>query len=510
VLNLNRSSSDDIPAILRDRDFDTFQTLSLGLSATPIHKLQPPIMLYRIQGRTPSKFLALSLLSSVASCCVVALPLSRLAWSAPATSPATADTKPTSLPADRLGANLQNSPKAVVDEVWQFINQYYVDPKFNRLDWAAIRTSLLSQRYSSPQAAYQQIRTTLAQLNDPYTRFLDPKEYGQLANKTIGEQRGVGIELTLKGEILSVSRVEANSVAAKAGVKLGDRVLSINGRSAERLSLERANQMLLGSSGTPLLLTISRGAEKPQFLRIVRDGQVEQTVRYEARPLMGTKIGYIRLTGFNVGSAQQMADAINALKKQAVSGFILDLRDNPGGLLDPGLVIARQFLTQGVIVQILEREGKPQQVRANNSALTNLPLVVLVNRESASASEVLAGALQDNRRATIVGTPTFGKALVQAMHELMDGSAVVVTVAHYYTPLGTDISTKGITPDVVVAATMREDQELRAFPQLWASSRDARYSRALEILASKIRAPNAPRPTAPTGRTGDSPSNLLR
>lgn len=457
------------------------------------------------KSRSIRQLTLLSLWGVVASLSLVSLPLGRLTWAAPASAPSTTDSNP-----KRLGANLQNSPKAVVDEVWQFVDQYYVDPKFNQLNWSAIRTSLLSQRYSSPQAAYQQIRNTLAQLNDPYTRFLDPKEYGQLANKTIGEQRGVGIDLTLKGEILSVSRVEPNSVAAKAGVKLGDRVLSINGRSAERLALDRAKQMLLGSAGAPLFLTISRGTEKPQVVRIVRDGQIEQTVRYEARPLMGRKIGYIRLMGFNAGSAQQMADAIKELQKQSVSGFILDLRDNPGGLLDPGLVIARQFLTQGVIVQISEREGKPQQIRANNSALTNLPLVILVNRESASASEILAGALQDNRRATVVGTPTFGKALVQAMHELMDGSAVVVTVAHYYTPRGTDISKKGITPDIVVAVPPSEDQDLRAFPQLWASSRDLRYSRALEVLSSKMQAAPAPLRGAAPSRPGGGPADLLR
>jgi carboxyl-terminal processing protease len=419
---------------------------------------------------------------------------------------------------DPRRSTLRNSPKAVVDEVWQFVNQYYIDGKFNRLNWVAVRTSLLARNYTSSEAAYGAIRDTLAQLQDPYTRFLEPREYSQLASKTVGEQRGIGIELTANpnGNNLRVSRLEANSVAAKAGVRLGDLVLSINGRSTEGLTIERAAQLLKGSAGMPVVLTISRGTEKPQSFKIVRDGPIEQTVRYELKSVAGAQVGYIRLTGFNSGSTQQMADAIAALQKQSVRGLILDLRDNPGGLLDAGINITRHFLPSGVVVQTLERQGKSQSIRANNSALTNLPLVVLVNRESASASEIVAGALQDNRRATIVGTRTFGKAMVQALHELADGSAVVVTVAHYYTPRGTDISTKGITPDIQLPVNPSQDFILRTSPQLWGSSRDERFTAALDVLARQIRTPASgvappatPGANPTTPRTGGK-SDLLR
>jgi carboxyl-terminal processing protease len=271
------------------------------------------------------------------------------------------------------------------------------------------------------------------------------------------------------------------------------------------------------------MLMLGRGSEKPFSLKIVRDGPIANTVNAQLRFITGARIGYIRLTGFNAGSAKQMEEAINNLKKQNVQGFILDLRDNPGGLLEPGLTIARQWITQGVIVKIVERLDKTQQVRANNSALTNLPLVVLVNRESASASEILAGALQDNKRATVVGTQTFGKAFVQAVHELADGSAVVLTVAHYYTPLGTDISRKGITPDVVLATSPLQDLELRSNPLLWGGPRDARYMRAVEILTQKLSAspvrsstpaepsPSiAPSPSPAPPLPANSPADLLR
>lgn len=384
---------------------------------------------------------------------------------------------------------LKDSPKVLVDEVWQFVNQYYVDPKFNRLDWQTLRTSLLSRTYTSPAAAYEVIRSTLAQLNDPYTRFLDPQEFGQLLRQTTGEPQDLGLELNLVGKNLQISRITINSPAAKAGVQVGDRLLSINGRSTDQMSLERAERLLKSGGGGLLVLTLSRPGKNPFSVEIGLEAPVDNTVVYQVKSVVGASIGYIRLTGFNAKSAEHMASAIAALKNQRVQGFVLDLRNNPGGLLEPGLKIARMWLSRGVIVQILEREGKTKPILADNSALTDLPLVVLVNQESASASEILAGALQDNQRATVIGTRTFGKALVQAVHELTDGSAIVVTVAHYYTPRGTDISQKGITPDLLLPEDTVQELELRVNPQLLATPRDNRFTRALEVLAGKIRTP---------------------
>lgn len=382
---------------------------------------------------------------------------------------------------------LRDSPKTLVDEVWQFVNRYYVDPQFNKQDWQAVRTSLLSRRYSSSEQAYTTIRNLLSRFNDPYTRFLPAQEYSSLLKQTTGEEVGVGLELTITDNKLQVLRVEPGSAAAKAGMQPGDQILSINGRSAKNLPLERANKLLKGYAGSPLMLVIVRSPKDPISVKIVRDGPIPKTVQYRVVTSQGEKIGYLRLTVFNANSAQELSEAISALKKEPVKGFVLDLRNNPGGLLDKGLEIADMWLDRGVIVQIQDRKGKTEQIRAKSTALSDLPLVVLVNRESASASEILAGALQENQRAKVVGSRTFGKALVQALHELTDGSAIVITVAHYYTPKGIDISKTGIQPDIALPDDPITEQLLRTSPLLWASPGDPAFVRGLQILDSQIR-----------------------
>jgi carboxyl-terminal processing protease len=386
---------------------------------------------------------------------------------------------------------LKDSPKTLVDEVWQFVNSYYVDPDFNHQNWQAVRTSLLAKQYTSNQQAYETIRSTLATFNDPFTRFLAASEYASLQKQTTGEEVGAGVELALNDDKVTVAKIAANSAAAKADLKVGDQVLSIDGRSTRNLPLERANKLTKGFAGTPLMLVVTRPQKDPFLVKIIREGPITATVQARVTPVAGSNVGYIRLSGFNANSGKEMSEAIVSLKKEQVQGFILDLRDNPGGLLEKGLEIAAMWIDRGVLVQILSRKGEKEQIKARNTALTNLPLVVLVNADSASASEILAGALQDNRRATVIGTKTFGKALVQAVHELSDGSAIVITVAHYYTPKGTDIAHTGVAPDVAVSLDTTQDYLLKANPLLWGTVRDPAFARALEVLATKIRAPLA-------------------
>ncbi|AFY59517.1 S41 family peptidase [Synechococcus sp. PCC 6312] len=388
-----------------------------------------------------------------------------------------------------LAAPLQDSPKALVDEAWQFLNQYYIDPKFNEQDWQSLRTDLLSRNYSSPDQAYATIQQTLATLGDPYTRFLPPREYSQLMRQTQGEQVDVGLVLQEDGDILQVAAIVPQSLATKANVKVGDEIVTINGRSTDRLTLERAQTLMKGPAGSAVKLSVKRGSEKPFMVEIKREGKIDPTVQYQTFSLAGTPVGYIRLSGFNSTSSQDMAAAVQALKKSKVQGFILDLRYNPGGLLDAGIDIARQWLPSGVIVRIRQQQDEPQEVRANQTALTNLPLVILVNNNSASASEILAGALQDQKRALVVGTHTFGKARVQAVHEMSDGSALVVTVARYLTPSGRDIAQQGIIPDVIVPESPGIDQELRLNPQAIPSPRDPIVAKSLELLATQIQTP---------------------
>ncbi len=387
---------------------------------------------------------------------------------------------------------LKDSPKALVDEAWQFVNSYYVDPDFNHQNWQAVRTSLLGKQYTSTEQAYETIRATLATFNDPFTRFLAASEYAALQQQTTGGEVGAGVELAMNGDKVTVAKIAANSAAAKSDLKVGDQVLAIDGRSTRNLPLERANKLTKGYAGTPLMLVVTRPQKDPFLIKIVREGAIAPTVQAQVAPVVGGKVGYIRLSGFNANSAKEMSEAIANLKKEQVQGFILDLRDNPGGLLEKGLEIAAMWIDRGVLVQILSRKGEKEQIKARNTALTDLPLVVLVNGDSASASEILAGALQDNQRATVIGSKTFGKALVQAVHELSDGSAIVITVAHYYTPKGTDIAHTGVAPDVVVSLDTTQDYLLKANPLLWGTVRDPAFSRALEVLATKIQTPLVP------------------
>jgi carboxyl-terminal processing protease len=226
------------------------------------------------------------------------------------------------------------------------------------------------------------------------------------------------------------------------------------------------------------------------------------TVEYSQKTVGGRPIGYIRLIEFNANASTQMATAIRTLSEAGVEGFVLDLRGNPGGLLMASIDISRMWLQHGPIVRTLDRSGNDEAISANRTALTSLPLTVLVDGRSASSSEILTGALRDNNRATVVGATTFGKALVQSLHGLTDGSGLTVTVAHYYTPNGTDISTKGITPDVPVDLSAQQRRELFGNPALLGTDVDTQYRRAAEVLEQTILASQNTPATVGASRLG--------
>jgi carboxyl-terminal processing protease len=399
----------------------------------------------------------------------------------------------------RAGSGFQDSPKAVVDEVWQLVNRHYVDGKFNQTDWQATRQSLLSRNYSSKEEAYQAIRAALKQLNDPYTRFMNPSEYTALTTQTAGELSGIGIHLGMdeKNKVLTVVSPIPNSPASKAGIQPGDQLLAINGQSTAKMTVEQASNLIRGKAGTPITLSLSR-ANRGQFdINLTRAVIELPTVTYQVRQEGAERLGYIHLNEFNAHASEQMRAAIQDLNRQKVQGFVLDLRGNPGGLLQSGVEITRMWLDKGMIVRTVDRDGHSDPVAANRSALTNLPLVVLVDGNSASCSEIVTGALQDNRRATVVGSKTFGKALVQSIHELSDKSGLAVTIAHYYTPNGADINHKGIIPDVLVNIEPAQMLTLQRSPNLIGTSADPQYARAVASLKSQILAnPPATRPQA--------------
>lgn len=382
-------------------------------------------------------------------------------------------------------AKLTNNPKVVLDQAWQIVDHEYVDPTFNHVDWQQVRQHLLSQNYSSREQAYTALRDALKKLNDPYTRFLDPKEFQALNSETEGELTGVGIQLQedKQTHALTVVKPIENSPALRAGVQAGDKILAIDGRSSKGMSVEDAANLIRGKAHTTVSLLLDRSGRQPFTLTLTREQIELSTVSYTLHNDGSRRIGYIRLTEFNAHAADQMRQAIENLKKQKVDEFVLDLRDNPGGLVNQAVSIAQMWLGRGTIVRTVDRNGTSSIVEADDTALTNLPLAVLVDGGSASASEILTGALKDNHRAIVVGTQTFGKALVQAVNPLADGSGVNVTIERYLTPAGTDINHRGITPDVKVSLTKQQVQALSENPNTIGTASDPQYEQAVDHLS---------------------------
>ena len=384
-------------------------------------------------------------------------------------------------------ATFKDSPKAVVDEVWQIVNREYVDGSFNHVDWQKTRVELLKRNYHNRNEAYTAIRSSLNKLGDRYTRFMNPEEFQSLTNQNSGEVSGVGIVIIgdPRTRKIVVTATLENSPAAKAGIKAGDVILAIDGKSTRNISPEGAVNLIRGENGKSLTVKIARSGMKPFDIPLTRAkievASVFSTVKQEGQ----LKVGYIRLSEFSANAPTQMAKAIKDLNRQQVNAYVLDLRGNPGGLVQASVEIARMWMDNGAIVKIVDRQGSNENLSAIQNSLTRLPLAVLVDGNSASASEILSGALKDNRRGQIVGAQTFGKALVQSVHPLSDGSGMAVTVAHYFTPNGTDIGHKGVTPDVKVELGMLEQEKLDDSPALMASVRDPQYQRAIVVLKTQ-------------------------
>ena len=349
---------------------------------------------------------------------------------------------------------LENNYKEVIDHVWQIVYRDFLDSsgKFERSNWINLRKEFLAKKYSDNNEAYDAIRDMLSNLDDPYTRFLDPKEFNQMRIDTSGELTGVGIQIAKDKEsdsIIIISPIEGTP-AYEAGIKAKDKILSIDNVSTKGLNIEDAVKLIRGRRGTKVKLEILRNGNS-FYKSLLRERIEIKSVTSKINETKdGVLIGYVRLKQFNANASREMKDTLKDLEIKKVSGYVLDLRSNPGGLLESSIDISRQFIDKGIIVSTLSKDGLRETKRGNGKALTKKPLIVLVNEGSASASEIVSGAIRDNNRGKLVGKKTFGKGLVQSMRTLVDGSGLTVTVAKYLTPNGTDINKFGITPDIEV------------------------------------------------------------
>ncbi len=385
---------------------------------------------------------------------------------------------------------LKNSNKEVIDHVWQIIYKDFLDSEggFSKESWIKIRKKILSANYPNSSDSYIAIKEMLEKLNDPYTRFLDPKEFNQMRIDTSGELMGVGIQIikdSESGYLIVVSPIEGTP-ASEAGIKAKDKIISINNISTKNLDIEGAVKLIRGKRGTKVNLEILRNGNIFSKSLLRKKIEIKSVISKINTLKNGFLIGYIRIKQFNANASKDLKKTLIDYESKNVSGYILDLRSNPGGLLDSSIDISRQFINKGIIVSTLSKNGLKEVTRANGRALTSKPLVVLVNEGSASASEIVSGAIRDNLRGKLVGKKTFGKGLVQSMRTLVDGSGLTVTVAKYLTPNGTDINKFGITPDIEVNMNINPILQKEI-----GTRRDKQYKAGENVLIKLIKKKNS-------------------
>ncbi|KAF5750693.1 hypothetical protein HS088_TW03G01032 [Tripterygium wilfordii] len=357
-----------------------------------------------------------------------------------------------------------NTVQRTLVEAWGLIRETFVDPTFNHQDWDLKLQQTMVEIFPlrSADAAYAKISSMLSTLGDPFTRLISPKDYQSFRIGSDGRLQGVGLFISAEprtGHLVVMSCVEG-SPAARAGIRKGDELIEINGQRLDGLKSEEAAQKLRGNVGTSVTVTVHRGKDSDGDSDL-REVNIQREY-IKLSPLSSSiiahrtpnghlaKTGYVKLSAFSQTAAVDMEDAIRSFESQGVDSYILDLRNNPGGLVKAGLDAAQIWLDGNeTLVNTIDRSGNMSPINmVNGHAITHDPLVVLVNEGSASASEILAGALHDNGRAILVGHRTFGKGKIQSITELHDGSALFVTVAKYLSPALLEIDQVGITPDV--------------------------------------------------------------
>ena len=344
-------------------------------------------------------------------------------------------------------------PTDLYDQVWRLVNAKFVDQTNNLQDWSKWRHKY-DDKIMTNEDAYVAINTMIASLNDPYTKFLDPKEFAEETSSIKGSLKGIGIQIAVKDGKLTVIAPIEDTPAEKAGIKADDEILEIDGKSTKGITVDKAADQIRGKEGTTVTLLIKRKGVEPKLYTVTRANIEIKSIsqKLPENIVMPNDIGYIRLSSF---ISRNAATEFKTILEHGYDkkGFIIDLRSNPGGLLSNAIYISDMFLDGGVIVSTVDRDGYKETQRATKGIITNKPVIVLINKGSASASEIFSGAMKDNGRAIIIGEQSFGKGLVQEINRLPYESGINITIQKYLTPNGTDINKKGITPDIEVKLT---------------------------------------------------------
>jgi carboxyl-terminal processing protease len=383
-----------------------------------------------------------------------------------------------------LPASALTEEQQLFNEAWRIVNQAFVDETFNGQNWSLVRQKALKQPLPDREATYTAIQQMLGGLGDPFTRLLKPEQYRSLQTSTTGELTGVGLQISFEaksGNLEVITPIEG-SPAAKAGIRPRDQILEIDGVSTAKMGLDEAAERMRGAIGSTVKLVVRHpgqsGGSTGEEIMLTRDRIALNPVVADLRLQEdGSKLGYVRLNQFNANATGQMRQAIRRLEAGGADRYILDLRSNPGGLLQAGVDIAQLWMEPGTIVYTMDRQGMVGSFSSNQEPLTRDPLVVLVNQGTASASEILAGALQDTGRAQLVGERTFGKGSIQSLFNLSDGSGLAVTIARYETPNHHNINKVGIQPDVTVALSPIGMEEI-------ATEADVQYQAGVKLLNS--------------------------
>ncbi len=342
-------------------------------------------------------------------------------------------------------------------DAWNVLSSNYVDPH-----------SLVTE-----DMIFGAIKGMVASVKDPYTSFMTPKENREFQESMQGHLEGIGAELTLKNGMITVISPLRNSPAQKAGLQPEDIIYEVDGTTTEDMTLEQAVMKIRGEKGSVVILTVlRRDYSEPLKIRITRDMININSIDWNIEG----DIAIIEINQFGDTTKQEFSKAISEILLQRPKGVVLDLRYNGGGYLDGAIDITSEFLEKEKVVTIKKRNPEEDEIIYVNgqARMANLPLVILINKGSASASEIVAGAIQDNNRGTIIGVESFGKGTVQSVENLIGGSSLRVTIAKWFTPNDQNINESGITPDIIVERTI-EDIEAGKDPQL---------KRAIEYLES--------------------------